>query len=443
MSITTDLPVDLTGTTPTSNLDPEPIADSSAGEVFALTSVVDRLLGTAADDIFEGTFIQNGTGTFNIGDVLDGGGGTADTLSITVGAEAINPTDNYWSNITNIENVVFNTTGAGAQTITTGGEFNRAFATAGVGLTAQTTSGAINIDMSAFTGDAAITAITSVAGAQTIVTGNTGTATVTATSNAGAQTITGANLGTVTATAITGAQTIVTGNTGIATVTAISNAGAQTITGGNLGTVTATVITGEQTIISTGAGAVTVDATSGSGATTIVTGAGNDTITLYATDAVGANTITGGAGADTITLVTGDFAAKDTIVQADGDSKTMTTNTITGGTISAGQTITFGNGLDIINGFVGGTDVLSVGTVGAAIAGIGQEDVAFTVARNIFLSGDYLADTGIFTIAADGLGADTLLLDTAAAGDQTIATADTWTLLAGTNSGTLIASSFI
>lgn len=70
-----------------------------------------------------------------------------------------------------------------------------------------------------------------------------------------------------------------------------------------------------------------------------------------------------------------------------------------------------------------------------------MSDIAFTAAKTVFLSGVYAG--GVFTIADDATGADTLLLDSTATDDQTIATADTWILLVGTNSGTLDTNSFI
>jgi len=296
--------------------------------------------------------------------------------------------------------MVIATTGAGAQTITTGALFEAAFAAGGIDLTTTSAGGAITIDMSSvpFSGTTVITT-TSTGGAHTITTGS-GTATVNATSTAGAITILGANLTSVSATT--------------------TGAGAQLIT-------------------STGTSAVTVNATSDSGATAVITGTGNDTITLYASSAGGLNTVNAGAGADAITLYT-NFVSIDTIIQADGASKVSTANTTTG-FITAGETITFGNGLDTITNFLGANDVLDVGTGGAAVSGIGLNGATFTATQTIFFSGAYVG--GVFTIALDGTGSDTLLLDTTAPADRDIATADTWILLVGTNSASLIPASFI
>ncbi len=414
-------------------------------DAVPLTTGVDIFTGTSGSDTFVGTYNDAGTGTWNVSDVLDGGAGI-DTLNITpIGVAAITPADAYWTNITNIEKIVINTTGAGAQTITTGTAFQAAFAANGVDMTTASTAGAINIDMQtgAFSG-AAIIRATSTAGVQTILTG-TGVASVTSTSTAGAINITSANLAAVTATSTDGVQTIVTGADSATTVTATSIAGDQNITGANLARVDATTTgAGVQAIVSTGASDVIVNATSDLGATTITTGVGNDTITLFASAAAGANTITAAAGADTITLYS-NFSSVDTINQADGDSFVSTGNT-TDSSIGVGETITFADGVDIINGFNATVDTLNVGTAGAAVSGIGRSDAALAgAAGTVYFSGAYDAAAGVFTIAANGAGADTLVLDATVGGgggDRNVTTADTWVVLVGVDSADLVAGSF-
>ena len=402
------------------------------GSTFTLTTNADSFTGTSANDTFNGTYDAGvSTDTFGFGgnDTLDGGAGV-DTLHIDHLIDvAITPPDALWTNVSNIEKVVFNTTGNGAQTLTTGSNFNTAFS-GGVDLnTATSGAGAINITMTSFTHPSTITA-SSIAGAQTIQTGS-GVSTVTATAGAGALNIAGTGLTTVVATSTgDGAQNI----GGFIGTGSVPSGGASLT---SVNAVTAGV--GAQTIISTSTSAVTVNATSGDGATTVITGSGNDVISLFATSAAGANAITAGAGADTINLYT-NFSSADTITQANGDSKAMTANTTTTA-IAAGQTITFGNGLDIVNGFAGATDVLDVGTPGSAVSGIGMNSASFTATKTIFLSGAYNA--GVFTIALNSAGADTLLLDTTDVADQNITTADTWVLLVGTNSASLISSTFI
>jgi hypothetical protein len=354
---------------------------SIAGLTFQLTTNNDSFTGDEGNDHFYGIYDGNtfsAQNTFNDGDILDGAGGI-DTLHIDHFQDvAITPPDTLWTGISGIEKIVMNTTGSGAQTITTGTNFNTAFASGGVDLSTTTTGdGAITLNMASFTG----------------------TAKLTANSVAGAIDISGVNFTQIDVTT--------------------TGAGAQTVT-------------------TTGTVDTIVNATSSEGATSITTGAGDDTITLYATAADGDNTITAGKGADTINLYT-NFASIDTIVQADGDSMASTANTTTDN-IAAGQTITFGNGLDIINNF-GVEDRLDVGTDGAAVSGIGMNEASFTATKTIFFSGTY--DGNIFTIAADGGGTDTLLLDTTAADDTDIATADTWILLQGVTSGALSAGTFI
>jgi len=346
-----------------------------------LTTNDDSFTGGAANDHFYGiydgvTFLAQNT--FNSGDILDGAGGT-DTLHIDHFQDvAIDLPDTLWTGISGIENIVMNTTGSGAIDIITGTNFNTAFAGGGVDLSTTTTGpGAITINMSSFTG----------------------TAKLTANSVAGAIVLSGVKFNQIDVTT--------------------TGAGAQTIT-------------------STGADNVIVNATSSEGATSITTGAGGDTIALHASAAGGLNTITAGAGADTINLYT-NFASIDTIVQADGDSNASTANTTTSN-IAVGQTITFGNGLDIISNF-GVNDILNVGTGGAAVSGLAMNEALFAATKTIFFSGTYAGN--IFTIAADGGGTDTLLLDTTAAADINIATADTWILLSGVTSGDLSAGSFV
>jgi hypothetical protein len=351
------------------------------GMNFQLTTNDDSFTGTAANDHFYGiydgvTFLAQNT--FNSGDILDGAGGT-DTLHIDHFEDvAIDLPDTLWTGISGIENIVMNTTGSGAHDIITGTNFNTAFASGGVDLSTTTTgAGAITINMDSFTG----------------------TAKLTANSAAGAIVLSGVKFSQIDVT---------------------------------------TTGSGAQTITSTGANNVIVNATSSEGATSITTGAGDDTIHLHATSADGLNTITAGAGADTINLYT-NFASIDKIVQADGDSMASTANTITSN-IATGDTITFGNGLDIVRNF-GVNDNIDVGTGGAAVSGLTMDKADFAATTTIFLSGTYAEDT--FTIAADGGGTDTLLLDTTAVDDTDIATADTWILLSDVTSDALSAGSFV
>lgn len=274
---------------------------------FTFTLADDSFVGGAGNDIFNGTYIEGNTGTFRgATDIVNGNGGTADTLNLTVGAEAIILADSTWTNITNVEKVVILSTGAGAQTFNTGALFNAAFTVPGINLTMTSTLGAINIDMSAipFAGAETITTHAIGAGAQTITTGS-GVATVSATNDAGgAQTIKGAGLTTVTATiAGAGDQTIGDAlGAGVALVsvnTTIGGAGNQTIisTSNSNVSVVATAAAGAQTVTTAGGNdSITLTTATGQ-VTTISTGAGNDTIVA----SLGTDLITGGLGADTMT----------------------------------------------------------------------------------------------------------------------------------------------
>jgi len=270
---------------------------------FNLKTGLDNISGGNANDTFIATYNNGMTGTFAIGDILNGNAGI-DTLDITpIGVAAIAPPDTLWNNIFNIEKIVINPTFDGAQTITTGAAFQAAFAGAGINLKTTSGAGAITTDMSSFTGAIALTTI----------------------SDAGAQTLTmGAGLATVLAKSTAGAQTITTGR-GLATVIATSTAGAQTIAGANLTSVKIRSTAGGQTITSTGSASVTVEAISTAGVQTITTGAGADVITATTTAAT--NIITAGAGNDTVTVLasaTGNYTIhgnedNDTIIGGTGN----------------------------------------------------------------------------------------------------------------------------
>ncbi|MDR5900375.1 calcium-binding protein [Halomonas vilamensis] len=352
-----------------------------AGQTFDLTTSVDDISGTGDNDTFTGTR-GNGAGpyTFNSGDILDGLGGT-DTLNITTGAEASTPPDTLWSDISNFEKVIFKSLGNGAQSITTGANFQAAFGAQGVDVTAQTLLGAIDLTMASFTGTADITTITEGAGAHSIVTGS-GVSTVNATGiSAGAQTINGVGLTTVTAT--------------------INDAGNQVIgttQGDNLVSVKATILAaGDQTIASTSDSNVTVVASAAAGAQTVTTAGGNDSIT------------TTGAAGNAGTISTG--AGNDTIVAG------FTTDAITGGTGS--DTMTGGGGVDTFafgnDGSVIGTDrdiITDFNTSGADILSFSGEAIVLTADSSALVAGANVQTSsgGLITFsAADDTLADKII----------------------------------
>ncbi|BAQ65169.1 S-layer family protein [Geminocystis sp. NIES-3709] len=280
---------------------------------YTLTINGDNLIGTTGNDTFNGTYDGAVTDTFGANDFLNGDKGI-DTLHLDHLLDvAITPPDNLWTNLKNIENIEINTTGNGAQTITTGVNFQTAFASNGVELTTTTSgAGAIDITMTTFTGVATLKT-TSGAGAQNIVTGS-GATTVEAISGAGALNIKGVGLNTVFATTTgAGAQTIGDGSgngVNLTEVTATSAGGAQTITSTSINDVVVKAISsaGKQ-IITTGSGSDIITASTTSATNIINTGDGNDKVTIFPTTSgnysvnggKGNDTITGGAGNDTFT----------------------------------------------------------------------------------------------------------------------------------------------
>jgi Ca2+-binding RTX toxin-like protein len=330
------------------------------GQAYSLTTGEDNLVGTAGNDTFNATYDGGiATDTLSAADIIDGLGGS-DTLKIDHLMDvAITPPDTLWTGIRNIEKVVINTTGDGAQTLTTGVNFEAAFAAGGVTLTTTTSgAGAITLNLSTFTGEAVLNT-TSLAGAQTIVTGS-GLTAVTASSDAGALVIKGTGLGLVSATTTgSGAQTI----------------GDADGNGANLTMVNATAHSGTQTITSTNTANTAVTATSTSGLQHIITGAGNDTVTTTA--AAGTiNTISTGAGNDTIVaslgndLITGGLGA-DTMTGGGG------VDTFAFG--SDGSII--GASMDVITDFnVGGADIL---TFGAATTVLAVDATALVAGSNV------------------------------------------------------------
>ncbi len=123
--------------------------------------------------------------------------------------------------------------------------------------------------------------------------------------------------------------------------------------------------------------------------------------TIFASELGG--TINAGSGADVITA----GASQDTFVQAK-DSSVAATAINLKSNISAGDTLTFGSGVDIIQGF-GSDDVIKGGTGGTKISALGSGTGALTDNIAYYLSGDFADDTGVFTITANGVGADTLV----------------------------------
>ena len=120
-------------------------------------------------------------------------------------------------------------------------------------------------------------------------------------------------------------------------------------------------------------------------------------------------------------------------------------STADGAVFAVGDTITFGNGLDIINGFEAGTggDVLTADHGGLPTAALGVAEDAFNpVTTSVaYLSGTYVASTGVFTITANGAaGSSTLLMDSVV--DDILANNE-GVLLVGVDFDALVAANII
>ena len=138
----------------------------------------------------------------------------------------------------------------------------------------------------------------------------------------------------------------------------------------------------------------------GAGTESAVGGAGGDTISGGGS----ADTITGNAGND---QMTGGDAA-DTFVQGTDNHSTLASG-ITGvdADISAGGAAvwTFGNGVDVVTDFTGGTDEIdssAAGLAGTNNLTAGVVDATKVVAGNYAVRGTWDGTAGTFTYAGNG-----------------------------------------
>jgi len=168
------------------------------------------------------------------------------------------------------------------------------------------------------------------------------------------------------------------------------------------------------------------------GADNITTGGGNDTV--FGGD--GNDRITAAGGADSVIGGSG----IDTFASTNATSVASTANTLTAGGILATETITFGNGVDVITDFSAGSngDIFSNGNgITLATNLLGQTT---TLANNTtyMLSGNF--SNGVFTVAAGNSGSDTLIANGAAA--TTLNASAGVTILTGVNLSQLVAANF-
>ena len=211
----------------------------------------------------------------------------------------------------------------------------------------------------------------------------------------------------------------------------------------------ASASTGTNSLDFSAGGVAKVTVSGGTGADTIVGTTGKDVISGGA----GADPITGGTGADTITGGTG----SDPFVHAQGDSiaATVVTDATTSAAIAAtvalaaGDSITFGSGVDVYKDFTAGAvasggDTLNTTTAGLPTTMIGVAHDTLAAADDLlFVSGAFVTATGVFTIAADGTGADTLIIDLDQGTSDDIDGTTNAVVLVGVDSDDLVAANFI
>jgi hypothetical protein len=279
----------------------------------------------------------------------------------------------------------------------------------------------------------------------------------------------GVNIASVDASANTGAFTAefdaslvpltVTGPTLAHILNVNTGAGADTVIGSaandvidlNNGNDTASGNAGNDTINGNN-GADTINGNAGND--TLNGGAGNDTINSGAgTDGVdggtGADAFTGGTGVETYAQVlTGSSVAPTAKTTADA------------GAFAAGDTLTFGNGVDVITGFSTTTgsgataasdDILNANSTGAALPttliGVAENDLTAAAGGvNMIVSGAWDAASSTFTMTSDDLGPDSLFLSALHTGgghaSDDIMTNTNIVILVGAGTEDLVAAQF-
>lgn len=223
-----------------------------------------------------------------------------------------------------------------------------------------------------------------------------------------------------------------------------------TFTGGT-STGVQTVITGNNTDVIT-AGSGRIDVLTLNGSDTITGSSGADTIDASGGDDIivagaGADSITAGTGVDSITLtVEPAGTGNDSITQGASESEAATEVNFAGAVVAVGDRMSFRNGVDVINGFTSGAggDVLKV-VNGTATSLLGASVANLTETASTFIaSGTYNAVTGLFTISANGLGLDTMIIQALADSDASnnLITNQSAVILRGVDSDNLVPGNF-
>ena len=218
--------------------------------------------------------------------------------------------------------------------------------------------------------------------------------------------------------------------------TALTQSGVFALTGKYLSTVNPSVAAGTATYLYSNESSTNADVVDTiAGIENVV---GTDEVD-YIVGSADANKITGGAGNDVMT----GGAGVDTFVQAAAASTVLSAETVTEAAVAAAETITFGNGVDVITDFTAGNggDILDAQFAGLPTSALGTDQTANTSGTMYFLSGTFVSSTGVFTIAADGAGADTLIFEGDAGAD--LSAVDDAIVLVGVDSDDLVAANVI
>jgi len=289
------------------------------------TATTDNVVGSSADDIFNGVLsLLTSANTLNATDKIDGGAG-ADKLNLTIGTAFTGFTT---GSVANVETI----------SLTNAGETSRDFDASGVtGATTYeldgTNAGFTLTDLSA--GVATINLASQKSGALTtaFATGVTApTAVALGLNTVGATSTVTATLGGYTEAnvTVTGANKVTFA--GSLTDIVMSGTGSATVGG---------VPTTLETIDASGvAGAVVVTTTAVTTAnslTSVKTGSGNDTITASGADLSVTATISGGAGTDSLAY---DSSAARTVAYNMSGVETLTIGTVSGALVMSGRNTT-------------------------------------------------------------------------------------------------------
>jgi Ca2+-binding RTX toxin-like protein len=241
------------------------------------------------------------------------------------------------------------------------------------------------------------------------------------------------------------------GTTAVTSAEAIANASsyisgsAASVAGGTAAHLYAANVAGNSAVVDTLGGIENVTGTAG--IDYVVGSAENNVISTlggndYISAGAGADTVTGGAGNDEILLGASDASA-DTVVH--GTSTAASAQSIaSAGTIAANDTITFGNGVDVVRNFDGTMDKIDVTTNGTFATLIGGNEGDLDELTTYFVSGTYVEATGVFTMLADGTGADTLIFENEGTGaNDTLAAMNNGMVLIGVDSDDLSTADLI